>query len=133
MKYFEVKRARIEIIPMIDIMFFLLVFFMMMTLNMIPSTGVSSNLAKSSTATPMDAPKVLVTVNDEGAITVDGTSLQPTQLTALLGTKGDPGKIIVTIAAEKETPFQVMLKVMDACRQAGVSQIGLAARKESEG
>ncbi len=131
MKYFEVKRARIEIIPMIDIMFFLLVFFMMITLNMIPSPGVASNLARSSTATPLDAPKVLVTVNDDGAITVDGLSLQPAQLTALLGTKGDPGKIVVTIAAERETSFQAMLKVMDACREAGVSQIGLAARKDT--
>ncbi len=133
MKYFEVKRARIEIIPMIDIMFFLLVFFMMMTLNMIPSTGVASNLARSSTATPMDTPKVLVTVNDEGGISVDGVSLLPAQLIALLGTKGEPGKIVVTIAAEKETPFQDIFKVMDACRQAGVSQIGLAARKEAGG
>lgn len=131
MKYFETKRARIEIIPMIDIMFFLLVFFMMMTINMIPTTGVSSNLAKSSTATPMDTPKVLVTVNNAGVMTVDGLSLQAAQLTALLVAKGDPSKVVVTIAAEKETPFQDMLKVMDACRLAGVSQIGLAARKET--
>jgi biopolymer transport protein ExbD len=130
MKYFEVKRARIEIIPMIDIMFFLLVFFMMMTINMIPTTGVSSNLAKSSTATPMDTPKVLVTVNNAGVMTVDGRIIQAAQLTALLVSKVDISKIAVTIAAEKETPFQDMLKVMDACRLAGVSQIGLAARKD---
>ncbi|MBW8065887.1 MAG: biopolymer transporter ExbD, partial [Ferrovum sp.] len=44
MNYFETKRARIEIIPMIDIMFFLLVFFIMITLHMIPSTGVASKM-----------------------------------------------------------------------------------------
>ena len=39
MRYFETKKARIEIIPMIDIMLFLLVFFAMMTLKMIPTSG----------------------------------------------------------------------------------------------
>ena len=39
MRYFETRKARIEIIPMIDIMLFLLVFFAMLTLRMIPATG----------------------------------------------------------------------------------------------
>ena len=128
MKYFEVKRARIEIIPMIDIMFFLLVFFIMITLHMIPSTGVASNLAKSSTATALDNPKVLVDLDEGGNISVGGKSLQPGELTALLRTKGDPDKINVTIAGEKDTSLQNMMKVMDACRSAGVSKIGLAAQ-----
>ena len=44
------KRARIEIIPMIDIMLFLLVFFVMLTLKMIPTTGHTTKLPVSSTA-----------------------------------------------------------------------------------
>ena len=39
MRYFEHKKARIEIIPMIDVMLFLLVFFIIVTLQMIPDTG----------------------------------------------------------------------------------------------
>ena len=128
MKYFEAKRARIEIIPMIDIMFFLLVFFIMITLHMIPSTGVVSNLSKSSTATALDNPKVLIDVDDEGDISVEGHILEPDALTALLKSKGDPDKVIVTIAGEKATSLQHMMNVMDACRMAGVSKIGLAAQ-----
>ncbi|NDU91599.1 MAG: biopolymer transporter ExbD [Ferrovum sp.] len=129
MKYFETKRARIEIIPMIDIMFFLLVFFIMITLHMIPSTGVASNLAKSSTATALDPPKLLITVDDEGDITVEGQKLSDQALTQRLKSMDDPGKLVVTIAAETTTQFQSMMKVMDACREAGVTQIGLAARR----
>jgi biopolymer transport protein ExbD len=129
MKYFEVKKARIEIIPMIDIMFFLLVFFIMMSLHMIPSSGVISNLVKSSTATPLEQPKVVVSVDAEGHIEVDEHQMTPAQLTALLQ-KGNPAQTIVTIVGTKQTSMQQLMDAMDACRAAGVTQIGLAAQKQ---
>ena len=55
MRYFEIKKARIEVVPMIDIMFFLLVFFIMVALKMIPSTGLPAKLPGSATA--QDLPK----------------------------------------------------------------------------
>ncbi len=128
MRYFEPRRARIEIIPMIDIMFFLLVFFIMITLRMIPSTGLTSHLPSSSTATALPQPKVLVTVDDAGAISVAGQSMTAGQLTAFLR-KGAPTRTVVTIVGAKRTPLQHLLDVMDACRSAGVTQIGLAARE----
>ena len=66
MRYFETRKARIEIIPMIDIMLFLLVFFAMMTLRMIPTTGHVSKLPASSTATAMPSPKLLVEIRTGG-------------------------------------------------------------------
>lgn len=127
MRYFERRKARIEIIPMIDIMFFLLIFFIMITLHMIPSSGLSSNLAKSSTASALPHPKVLVTVDASGKISVDDHVLTPGQLTEKLRA-GDPGHTVVTIAGAGQTSLQNMMDVMDACREAGVTQIGLAAR-----
>ena len=129
MKYFEVKKARIEIIPMIDIMFFLLVFFIMITLHMIPSSGITSSLAKSSTATALDQPKVIVNADAAGSIEVEGKMVSAEQLTALLQQKGDPTHTIVTIIANAGTSTQNLMHVMDACRLAGITQIGLAAQK----
>ena len=128
MRYFEVKKARIEIIPMIDIMFFLLVFFIMITLHMIPSTGLSSSLAKSSTATQLQLPKLLASVDVAGKIYVDDKEVSAAQLTEMLRQKGP--RTIVTIAGAKDTSLQHLMDVMDACREAGVTQIGLAARKQ---
>lgn len=128
MKYFEVRKARIEIIPMIDIMFFLLVFFIMITLHMIPSSGVASSLAKSSTATQLELPKLLVSVDAAGNIGVEGNTVTAPQLTAMLEQKGP--HTVVTIAGAKDTSLQHLMAVMDACRAAGVTQIGLAARKQ---
>lgn len=129
MRHFEPKKARIEIIPMIDIMLFLLVFFIMITLHMIPTTGLTTNLANSSTATELNPPKVLVSVDAAGVITVDSQTLTLTQLTARLQT-GDAAHTVVTIAGAKDTSLQHLMAVMDACRTAGVTQIGIAARKQ---
>lgn len=131
MRYFEPKKARIEIIPMIDIMLFLLVFFIMITLHMIPTTGVNSNLATSSTASEIPHPKVLVSVDQAGVITVDSHILTPAQLTAQLQAS-NPAQTLVTIAGAKDTSLQHLMAVMDACRQAGVTKIGIAARKQSQ-
>ncbi len=127
MRYFERKKARIEIIPMIDIMFFLLVFFIMITLHMIPSTGLSSNLPSSSTATTLPQPKVLVALAPDGTITVDGHTLTAPELTQSLR-ESDPVHTIVTVEGEKQTSLQSLITVMDACRAAGVVHIGLAAQ-----
>lgn len=129
MKYFESKRARIEIIPMIDIMFFLLVFFIMITMHMIPSTGVESSLAKSSTATALDLPKVIVNVDASGSIDVEGKKVSAAQLTAMLQQNGNTEHTVVTIVGTSATSMQNLMDVMDACRTAGVTQIGIAAQK----
>jgi biopolymer transport protein ExbD len=44
---------------------------------------------------------------------------------------GDPAKTQVTIAADKKVPFQEFVHVMDACRKAGVSQIGIATEPKA--
>ncbi|MGC9161864.1 ExbD/TolR family protein, partial [Acidithiobacillus sp.] len=55
-RYFEIKKGRVEIIPMIDIMLFLLVFFIMITLQMIPNSGLNLQLPQSSQAKQLPHP-----------------------------------------------------------------------------
>ena len=129
MKYFEVKKARIEIIPMIDIMFFLLVFFIMVTLHMIPDAGIASRLPTSSTAQSMPKPQITLAVDKTGKIHFDQKIFTAGQLTALLRSKPQPDQLQVTLAGDKDTSLQQLMVVMDACRKAGVTKIGLATRQ----
>ena len=76
------EKARIEIIPMIDIMFFLLVFFIMITLHMIPNAGLRTQLPSSASAVALPPPKVIVTLSTDGSMSVDGRTLTSAQLTA---------------------------------------------------
>ncbi len=128
MKYFETKKARIEIIPMIDIMFFLLVFFVMVTLHMIPNAGIAARLPTSSTAQAMPKPQITLAVDAQGVIHLDQQIVAPDALTAMLRTRGQPDELQVTLAGDKDTSLQQLMRVMDACRAAGVTHIGLATR-----
>ena len=131
MRYFEMRKARIEIIPMIDIMLFLLVFFIMVTLRMIPASGISSQLPQSSTAKDLPHPKVVVTLLEDGEIEVDDQKLSLDQLTGKLAGEPDPAETDVTIAGAAHASLQNLLDVMDACRKAGVTHLGIAARDKS--
>jgi biopolymer transport protein ExbD len=128
-KYFDRKRARIEIIPMIDIMFFLLVFFIIVTLQLIPTSGMNTKLPESTTAKQLKHPKIVISLQRNGTMYVQGRIVTSSQLTAMLEEYPNPTQVIVTIAGAKEATLQELVNTMDACRRAGVSQIGIAARR----
>jgi len=131
MRYFETRKARIEIIPMIDIMLFLLVFFAMLTLRMIPTTGQVSKLPTSSTASAIPAPKLMIEIRDGGALFAEGAAVTEAQITALVRSR-DAAKLAVTIAGSQTASLQQVMTVIDAVRKGGATQVGLAARKSGE-
>lgn len=127
MRYLSERRARIEIIPMIDIMLFLLVFFAMLLLKMIPSSGHITRLPTSTTAEPLPAPKLLVELGDDGLMRVDHAAVTAAELTVRL--RGMGPKTAVTIVGNQGVALQKVMGVLDAVKGAGVSQIAIAARR----
>jgi biopolymer transport protein ExbD len=127
MRYFETRKARIEIIPMIDIMLFLLVFFAMLTLRMIPASGQLSKLPTSSSATTIPAPKLLIEIQQGGTLVADGAPRTLEQLKSLIQSK-DTTTLSVTIAGAEDTNLQRVMDVIDVVKHSGVTQVGLAAR-----
>jgi biopolymer transport protein ExbD len=128
LRYFEHRKARIEIIPMIDVMLFLLVFFIIVTLQMIPDAGVALQLPVSSQTQELPHPKITVNILADGTIKVKDQVLTPDQFTDMLQADGAPEKTELTIATDKNTAFQHFMSVMDAARKAGVTDIGVAAQ-----
>ncbi|MBU2731492.1 ExbD/TolR family protein [Acidithiobacillus ferridurans] len=127
-RYFDPRKGRVEIIPMIDIMLFLLVFFIMITLQMIPDKGLNLQLPASSQAKLLPHPHYTINIEKDGTVTVKGHHYDLAGLRQLLARDGNPGKTQITIAADKAVPFQDFVHVMDACQKAGVSDIGIAAK-----
>jgi biopolymer transport protein ExbD len=109
-------------------MLFLLVFFAMLTLRMIPTTGHVSKLPTSTTASVMPAPKLLLEIRAGGQFFVEGQPLAPAQISALVRAR-DPAKLVVTIAGGEDASLQQVMTVIDAVRLGGATQIGLAARQ----
>ena len=131
--YFDVDKPRLEIIPMIDIMMFLLVFFIVITLNMIKGSGIQLDLPSSKTTQELKPTQITVGVQKDGAIYVDGQPFTPEALKAkLVEAKKQDEKLSVILAGDKELSYQNTLKVMDIARAAGISQVGLAAKAESQ-
>jgi len=130
MRYFETRKARIEIIPMIDIMLFLLVFFAMMTLKMIPTSGQVSKLPTSSTAIAIPPPKLLIEIRSNGQLLAEGREIEPAEISALVKAR-DPVNLAVTIAGSDDSSMQHLMRAVDAVRLGGATQIGLAAKQVS--
>ncbi len=127
MRYLETRKARIEIIPMIDIMLFLLIFFVMLTLRMIPASGHLTKLPTSSTAVTIPPPKLLVEIRSDGNLLVEGKVLTPAQLTARLRQR-DNSKTAITIAGNQTASLQQVMNAIDAIKAGGATEIGLATR-----
>jgi biopolymer transport protein ExbD len=127
LRYLEHKKGRVEIIPMIDVMLFLLVFFIMVTLQMIPDAGLPMQLPNSTQTRHLKHPKFTVNILRDGTLKVKKKTVTAAQLTRLFAADGDPSKTQVTIAASKKVAFQHFVTVMDAARKAGVTDIGVAA------
>ncbi|BEV71447.1 MULTISPECIES: biopolymer transporter ExbD [unclassified Paludibacterium] len=127
------KKARIEIIPMIDVMMFLLVFFVLISLNVIPSTGLTTQLPSSRNAAQSTAIKpAVVTVSATGAVQLNGKDIAPGALSAGLKALQQPGQSLsVVLKSDDAARVQQMVDVMDLVRDSGVSQISIAAKKKS--
>jgi biopolymer transport protein ExbD len=120
------KRARIEMLPLIDIVFLLLVFFIYGMLSMALHRGMPVRLPVSSQA-EMDRREALsVTVRADGAVFVDRAAVSSNSLTRelkrLTSNWRDP---VVMLFADRSVPYQEVYGVLDRIRMAGISRISL--------
>ena len=122
------KKGRVEIIPMIDVMLFLLIFFIMITLQMITDKGLKLDLPTSSETKVLPHPHFVLNIVKDGGVVVKGKKMSLDQLQGFLAGDGDAKHTQVTIAADKMVPFKDFVQVMDACQKAGITSIGIAAK-----
>lgn len=121
------RKGRIEIIPMIDVMFFLLVTFMLASLSMQNLHSLAVNLPQGH-ATPLQAHHPLtLTINAKSEIFVDKTPVTIANLTATLKPKlSSDGDIIVS--ADTQAPNGVTVQAMLAARAAGAQHFLIAIK-----
>jgi biopolymer transport protein ExbD len=126
------KPVRIEIIPMIDVMMFLLVFFVLISIHVLPALGLKVALPHSAAPARIDELKrVTVTMTSDGSIYLDGekTSLQelPEQLHSLQA----KSKIAVIIAGDEHSMLQQLVDVLDAMKRADVPAASIVTKPKS--
>lgn len=124
------RRGRIEIIPMIDVMFFLLVTFMLASLSMQSLNSLTVNLPKGNAPSLEQKEPVALTITKDSKIFLDKT---PTTLETLAFTlkgmlQGDNPKVVVN--ADSAAPEGVVVQAMLQARRAGVEHFLIAVRRE---
>jgi biopolymer transport protein ExbD len=123
------KKVRIEIIPMIDTMFFLLVFFMVATLSMTLQRGMPVNLPTSAEAKADVPDTVTVSITSEGAVYVDKDAVPVGDLAPRLrAVKARSTEPSVVVKADADVRHGVVISVLDAVKQAGLTKLAIATK-----
>jgi biopolymer transport protein ExbD len=128
--YFDAQKPRVEVIPMIDIMMFLLVFFVIVAVKMIAGTGVAMELPGSATTQQLKSATITVGVTKDGETVIDGKRVGPDELKAKLRELKQREPLDVVLAGDKDASLQTLLGVMDSVRSAGITSVGLAAKAQ---
>ncbi len=126
------RRARIEIIPLIDTVFFLLVFFMMASLSMSVYRGLPVNLPRAATGRTAADQNVAVTVTRDGALFVNEQPVTVGELAERLRgfVAADPGVVVIVNAAD-DVAHRRVVGALDAARAAGVGRVAIAVTPEA--
>lgn len=122
-----VKKARIEIIPMIDVVFFLLVFFMVSSLSMSRVNSMQVALPKTEQSSQAMQQKVVLTVKNNGDIFVNKEMVTLETLgTELSRAMKDDVQEALLVNADEMANYGLVIKAMDQARKVGVRKFALA-------
>ena len=132
----ELKRTRIEIIPMIDTMFFLLVFFMLSSLALTRLNGLPVNLPRASTAPKQAAADLTVTIDKSERIWVNKQPVTVENLASTLvekagGPNVDLSTASVIINADLSVRHGLVVKCIDEARTVGIARFSIATAPET--
>jgi len=127
------RRARIEIIPLIDIIFFLLATFVMVSLSMIQNRGIPVQLPAAATGAPQareDAASISIT--EQGEVFFDRERVDPDQLEAALKrlVAANPAAKVF-LSGDARAELGRTIEVLDQVRRAGIGSVAIETRLKS--
>lgn len=122
-------KARIEVIPMIDVMMFLLVFFVLISVNVIPAMGIRTHLPVSAETEKFEQRKsVVITIAKDGSLQLDGAPIELSLLAPLLAQRRVPGQELqITINGDEGVTLQQLIDVFDVLKANGYGAVNIAA------
>lgn len=126
---YQHKRARIEIVPMIDTIFFLLVFFMIASLAMTTMKGMPVDLPRSASASSRPVDKVVLTLNAAGQYFVDRQHVDFSQIYGLVAPmiKANP-EMAVVINCDQRQRVKGLVALADEAKRCGAKLLTIATQ-----
>src|SRR5271154_3388520 len=125
----QYRRGRIEIIPMIDVMFFLLVTFMLASLSMQSLNSITVNLPKGDAPNLEHKEPVTMTITKDSQIYLDKTPVNLATMAFALKPMLDPNDPGLVVNADSAAPEGVVVESMLQARRAGVEHFTIAVKR----
>ena len=130
----ENKQPELMIIPMIDIMFFLLVFFMISTMFMVEQRSLPVQLPKAAQAIAENKPALVVTVKEDGSLWLEDKHISPDTLAWQVQMESRRTKdFAVLLRADERASYGKVVAVLDLLKRSGAERFALAAEKDGTG
>lgn len=122
--------AQINIVPMIDVIFAILTFFIVASISLTRSQGLPVNLPKAGTAEAQRTAQINVTVQSNGDIALNRQSIELEQLQAGVSQLIEPNsEAIVVINADEKVDHGRVVSVMDRLRRVKGAKLAIATQK----
>lgn len=120
----------IDLTPMLDVVFIMLIFFIV-TASFIKEAGVDITRPKAETADKQDKANIFVALTPGDEIWIDRKKVSPAQLRPVLERlKAENPQGSMVIQADRESKANLLMQVMDAAREAGLTEVAVAAVQE---
>lgn len=127
-KKVKVEDAEIDMTPMLDVVFIMLIFFIVTT-SFVKESGVTVNKPYAPTASKKKNASIFIAIKEEGTIWVSKKEIDVKNLRSLIEDirlENPEGQIV--IQADKRSKSGILLKTIDAVKAAGVKDVSVAAR-----
>ncbi|MCC5670081.1 biopolymer transporter ExbD [Nostoc sp. CHAB 5784] len=123
--------AHVNIVPLLDVLFALLTFFIMSTLFLTRSEGLPVNLPKASTAKQQQVPtRITITVDEKEQVSLNRKPIAVDDLTAQVRTLvGSNPEVLVIINADEKVDYGRVVAVMDRVRQVEGAKLAIATQR----
>jgi biopolymer transport protein ExbD len=132
----ELKRTKIEIIPMIDTIFFLLVFFMLSSLSLTRINGLRVNLPEASTNPPEMPSSLTLTITADRRLLLNNAETTLEALPQRLQDEiaylhADPKSTSFVINADATVPHGMVVRAIDDSRLVGIGHFSIATTPDA--
>ncbi|GBL06302.1 biopolymer transporter ExbD [Glaciecola sp. KUL10] len=125
----EEEEATIDMTPMLDVVFIMLIFFIV-TASFVKESGIDVNRPDAPTAVKKDRANILIAISDKGEIWINKRRIDVRAVQAnveRLHAENPQGTVV--IQADRKSTTETLIKVMDAARAAGVFDVSIAAQE----
>ncbi len=124
----EIKKGQLDMAPLIDVVFQLLIFFML-TSNFVLQPGISVSLPKAISSEVIRSENLVVTLTGQDLLFLNGEPVTITDLTPKIRDAAQENKTVL-LKADTQASLGRVVEIWDLCRDQGVSKINIATNQK---